>query len=111
MSLVGIEKLNGLYSYAEQKGLSLEEGFEALKSQTAGSNRLALIQSLIFGGLTRTVSLILSSSRQQPKTKRPEFQTRRLQQFKGLLIDSTITTLFGLDMLLKTFTNHMRRED
>src|SRR3990167_1716996 len=109
MSLVGIARYNGLCSYAEQKGLSLEEGLEALKSQRVGSNRLATIQSLICGGLTRTASRILSSSRLHQTVTRLQYHLMRLQQSNGSLTLFIILTLFGWATLQRSHTNHMRR--
>src|SRR3990167_268045 len=108
MSLVGIAKLNGLYSFAEQRGLSLEEGFEALKFQMAGSSRLALTRSLISGGLTQMASRILNSSRQLDMVVKLQLAMMRLQQYNNSLIGFTILILFGWGMLRKSRTNHTR---
>ena|SRR3990167_1329415 len=111
MSLAGIVKLNGLYSFAEQKGLLLEEDFEALKSQRVGSSHWALIRSWICGGLTLTASYILSSSRVQRKEKSPTSLKKRLLLFRDLLIGFTILIPFGLVTQSKMRTNHTRSTD
>ena len=109
MSLAGIAKLNGLYSCAEQKGLSLVEGLEALKYQRVGSNRLATTRSLICGGLTGTALHILSSSRQQGMVVKLQYQLMRLQQSSVSLIVFLILILYGWVMSLRSPINRMRK--
>src|SRR3990167_6281474 len=109
MSLVGIAKLNGLHSFAEQRGLSLEEGFEALKSQRVGSSRLALIQNWISGGLMAMASYISSSSRVQKMERGHTSPRKKQHQSRDLLTSFTITILFGLESLSNNFVFQLRR--
>src|SRR3990167_10544109 len=105
MSLEGIAKYNDWFSFAEQNGLLLEEDLGVPKYQTAGSNPWDLTQSLISGGPMQTASRILSSLRRLPKTKRHTSLNKRLQQYKGSLIVSTILILCGLVLFLKNITS------
>src|SRR3990167_1585578 len=109
MSLAGIAKLNGLHSFAEQRGLSLEEGSEVLKSQRVGSSRLALIRNWISGGLTAMASYILSSSRVQRMERNRTSPRKKQHQSRDLLTSFTITILSGLESLSNNLVYQLRR--